>query len=98
MANSHRAATFDGSPFWDLFPTPLTKDHIRVSCGVMGWITRGADGQANWVSSSTILSSSEVIVSADLNSISGRFVVLLRVVDAQEPVDFLDLGTTVISL
>ena len=41
---------------------------------------------------------SEVINSADLNSISGRFVVLLLVVDAREPVDFLDLGTTVISL
>ena len=64
----------------------------------MGWITQDANGKANWVSSSTILSSSEVIVSADLNSISGHFVVLLLVVDAREPADFLDFGTTVISL
>ena len=64
----------------------------------MGWITQDVNGKANWVLSSTILSSSEVMNSADLNSISGRFVVLLLVVDAREPVDFLDLGTTVISL
>ena len=64
----------------------------------MGWITRDANGKAKWVSSSTILSSSEVIVPADLNSILGRFVVLLLVVDAREPDDFLDFGTTVISL
>ena len=88
----------DVSPFWDVFPTPLTKKHIGVSYGVMGWITRGAHGKANWVSSSTFLSSSKVIISSDLNSISGRFVVLLLTVDALEPVDFLDFGTTVISL
>ena len=88
----------DVSPVLDLFPTPLTKERIGVLCGVISWITRGANGKANWVSSSTILSSSEVIVSADLNSISGRFVVLLLTVDALEPVDFLDFGITVISL
>ena len=64
----------------------------------MGWITQDVNGKANWVLSSTILSSSEVMNSADLNSISGRFVVLLLVVDAWEPTDFLDFGTTVISL
>ena len=98
MPNSRWAAIFDVSPFWDLFPTPLTNECIGISYGVMGWITRDANGKANWVSSSTILSSSEVIVSADLNSISGRFVVLLLVVYAREPDDFLDFGTTVISL
>ena len=98
MPNSRWAAIFDDYPFRDLFPTPLTKARIGVSCGVRGWITRDANGKANWVSSSTILSSSQVIVSADLNSISVHFVVLLLVVDAREPADFLDFGTTVISL
>ena len=64
----------------------------------MGWITQDANGKANSVSSSPILLSSEVMISADLNSISGGFIVLLLTVEAWEPLDFLDLGATVISL
>lgn len=39
-----------------------------------------------------------MIISADLNSISRHLVILFRIVEAREPVDFLDLGITVISL
>ena len=98
VPNNRGAATFDDSPLWDLFPTPLTNERIGVSCGVMSWITRDVNGKANWVLTSTILSSSEVINSDDLNSISERFVVRLLVVDAREPAHFLDFETTVISL